>query len=123
MTFTLRDVADFCLANRKSKAFPGFTEFEVFNEIILAANNGTLHIAADEIGLCGVIIAHVDTTIYVNHIVCIRNGLSILLDEAFKRYPNLQITGSRNNTTKTFNKRNLLWAIARHQHRKARETC
>jgi hypothetical protein len=110
MLYTLKEVAEFCYANKRQQAFRGCTFEQVARDVIRADRDNKLHIAADDIGLCGVVIATEQPAtkrVYINQIVTVRRGFRILVEEAFKRFPDYSIAGIRYSTLKVFTKRNL----------------
>lgn len=108
--FTLKDVADFCYENKRHKGFKNYGRRLVEQQIIEACDNNRLYIAADDIGICGVVIVsrqYAQKRLYIHHIVCVRHGFRTLMDEAFRQFPDFTIAGLRNSKLVTFNKRNL----------------
>lgn len=111
MPYTLKDIADFCYSNRRKKGFKGFTYQEVCEVVVWAADNEKLAYIHDDKDILGVCIySIVVKTIYIHHIVCIRNGFKLLINHAKNLYPGFAISGLRNGKVVTFNK-SYLWAI------------
>lgn len=58
MNKTLGELVQFVLANRKGKAFIGFTEEQIASEILQAAEENTMHYVIDnDKNICGIVIA------------------------------------------------------------------
>ena len=58
MNKTLGELVQFVLANRKGKAFIGFTEEQIASEILQAAEENTMHYVIDnDKNVCGIVIA------------------------------------------------------------------
>lgn len=119
MLFTLKDIVDFCYANKRKRAFKNHDYNDVARKIIWADEKHFLHYieSADHASITGVVIAevhHAARTIFIHEIVGLRGAMAELAAEAFRRYPNFKIQGQRNGITKTFTKENL-W-VAQDQH-------
>lgn len=110
MQYTLHDAYDFCLANKRARAFPRFTSEAIGWAIIRAHQAGTLVVATDNHGICGVGIYELEPRrVYIKQVVAVRQGLRAMLAE-LQRRTELPIYGFRKTHVKRFKER-ILWAI------------
>ena len=105
LTYTLKDVADFCYANRRRKAFKNWSYDEVACEVVLFAQKDRLLHVYDNQGICGVCLyslRFVSRVIFIHHIVAVRSGFKTMCKHAVETHPGFQIQGQRNTKIVTF---------------------
>ena len=106
--YTLKEIVDFCYLHKRERGFKGFNYLQIIQTIKYANDTNRLYVVHDEKGLCGVCTVDVcNPFLYVDHIVCVRNGFKTFIAEAQKRYPGLTITGLRRGKLKMFEHKNL----------------
>jgi hypothetical protein len=104
MTYTLRDVTNFCYKNRGRRGFPGAGYQEIAKQVVYASRDKRLVIAADY-SICAVCIFtpfENAKKLYINHIVAIRLGFASLIAEANRRFPGWTIRGRRGDKIVTY---------------------
>lgn len=104
--FTLNDVVDFCWANKRKRAFKGYTYEEVCRIVIYAANNGLLKTVEDDQGICGAaIFKAADKKVFVDFLVAVRGGFATFVDYYKREFPDHKLAAYRDNKLVTINSR------------------
>ena len=120
--YTLKDVAEFCYLNKKRRAFYHHCFNDVAKKVVDFDNRCGLTIVEDFLGICGVCLyqpKYNARIIYVHEIVCVRNGFKTLILKYAQDFPSFRVQGnrlkgfSREPQEITYNKKDLLWVVAR----------
>lgn len=121
MLFTLKDVVDFIVKHKGSRAYINNSYSDIAHDIIKAAAKNKLLLAESPDGkeLWGVAVIAIsehNKVIIVSNIVCIKGGFKVFIKEGIKKYENYKICGYRRGRLITFTKDNL-WEAARQKQR------
>lgn len=109
MRYTLKDVVDFCYANKRSRAFKQCGYEEIAAAVINADLANKLVIAEDNLGICGCAIITerpASRSVYVHQIVARRGGFVSLVNHALTKWPGYSISGYRKGAMMFYNERN-----------------
>ncbi len=109
--YTIRELSDFCIKHRGTKAFKDWTYLQIAKVLYDATLTGNLAIVDDESGICGICVYSMcSNEVHVSYLVAVRNGFKTLIVEARKQHPTLPVTGIRRGKFKTF-KHTDLWTV------------